>query len=105
MGALFGKSCYADANSASTAAYSVVQPVVTGADQFTALEQVSGVWYVRTYQAGTLTASSAAPALSFAPCDVVDSASDGLALSFLVALVWAMAFWGRSLAQAGREAS
>jgi hypothetical protein len=95
MGALHSWRCYPDTESAATAVYSLVPPVLT-ADGLTTVEYRSGSWVVVSYTQGVEVSSVPAPALSFVPCDPADSVAEGLLLGGLIASVWA-AGWAVSI--------
>jgi hypothetical protein len=98
MGALHSWRCYPDSESAATAVYSVVPPVLT-ADGLSTVEYRSGAWVVINYTQGTEVSAVPAPSLAFAPCDPGDSVADGLLLGSLVVGVWAAAWGVRVLAR------
>lgn len=90
MGALFNGKCYDTAGDATHAAYSSVPPAIApGA--ITTVEYTGTGWQIVTRSdAGTTSASL--PVLSFAECEPLDSVVDGIALGWLVAVVWLVAF-------------
>lgn len=91
MGALFNGICYDTASDATHAAYSATPPAITpGA--ITTVEYTGSGWQIVTRTDGAGTTSASLPVLSFAECDPLDSLVDGIALGWLVAVVWLVAF-------------
>lgn len=90
MGALYNRTCYDTAADATHAAYSSTPPAITpGA--ITTVEYTSSGWQIIT-RTDSGTTSASLPVLSFAECDPLDSLVDGIALGWLVAVVWLVAF-------------
>lgn len=102
MGALFSGSCYGSAADAGAAYFASVGPAITGADSFSAFEYRNSAWELVNYSAGVEVSASVASAPGFASCTLGESAADGITLGFLVLGVWAIAYWGRSLRDAGK---
>jgi hypothetical protein len=97
MGALFDGRCFDTAAEAAAAMWSGASPVISaGSPPFVSVVEFGSGWQVSTYQSGSLVSVQALPSVAFASCDVSASLLDGVALGWLVALVWA-AVWGISV--------
>lgn len=97
MGALYGGRCFDTATDAAAAMWSGAAPVISaGSPPVVSVVEYASGWQVSSYQSGVLLSSVAVPTVGFASCDVAGSALDGLALGWLVALVW-VAAWGLSM--------
>lgn len=81
--------------------YAGVEPDLSGST-FNVFENVAGVWQLRTYDGGSLVASTTAPALSFFECNPADSVTDGATLGLLVVLVWVLAWKFHAMRLAAR---
>ncbi|MBN9461581.1 MAG: hypothetical protein J0H00_10185 [Burkholderiales bacterium] len=90
MGALFGGQCYGSPADAAAAMWSGVGPVVsTGSPPvISTVELAGGMWQIVTRQSGVVLSVQDAPAVAFGPCDEAGHLLDGVALGWLVALVW-----------------
>ena len=96
MGALYAGRCFDTATDAAAAMWSGAAPVVgTGSPPVISVVEFASGWQVSSYQGGALLGSVAVPTVSFAACDVSESAVDGASLGWLVALVW-IAAWAVS---------
>lgn len=91
MGALYNRTCYDTAADATHAAYSSTPPAIApGA--ITTVEHDGTGWQIITRTDANGTTSASLPTLAFADCDPLDSVLDGIALGWLVAVVWLVAF-------------
>lgn len=95
MGALHAGRCYDTATDAAAAYWSGAGPVLsTGSPLSVSTVEFDGAaWQVVTRQEGVTVAVWPAPMPMFASCDAGSSVADGVALGWLVALVW-VAAWG-----------
>lgn len=97
MGARWSGQCYSTAEDAAAAMWSGVGPVVSaGSPPIVSTVEFSTVWQVVTRQNGVVLSVQDAPVPAFVACSEVDAVLDGMALAWLVVLVWAGA-WAISI--------
>lgn len=94
MGALWSGQCFGTDDDAASAMWSGVGPVVSAGSPpiVSTVEHVSGTWQIVSRQAGVVLTVDDAPDVAFAACDPGDLALDGMALAWLVVLVWVAAW-------------
>lgn len=93
MGARFSGQCFASASDAAAAMWSGVAPVIsTGSPPIVSTVELASDWQIVARQDGVVLSVTAAPTVAFAPCDPMDSVTDGFTLAWLVVAVWAAAW-------------
>lgn len=94
MGALLSGVCYGSATEAARVVFSAVGPVAHSGGSFSAVEETSpDAFSMVTRDSSGVLSSVLLPTPAFPTCDPAESVADGLALGWLVAGVWALA-WG-----------